>query len=52
MKNIADTFAKDVKSVEPLIGKCIGATCEVLGYCPEGKDSCKNRGVVTKKLVK
>ena len=52
MKNIADTFAKDVKSVEPLIGKCIGATCEVLDYCPEGKDSCKNRGVVTKKLVK
>ena len=34
------------KKKTPLIGKCFGPTCVVEGYCPEGKDSCKNRGVV------
>ena len=44
-------MVKEVKEVAPLIGEGLGPTCEVLGYCPEGKDSCKNRGVVIKKKV-
>ena len=38
-----------VKKVFPLYSKCLGPTCEVEGYCPEGKDSCKLRGVVIKR---
>lgn len=49
IRNIIKKFVDDVKEVNPLIGTCLGPTCEVLGYCPEGKDSCKNRGVVIKK---
>lgn len=40
------------KGVSPLIGEGLGPTCEVLGYCPEGKDSCKNKGVVVKAKTK
>ena len=51
IRNIANAMKDSVKEVNPLIGTTLGATCDVLNYCPEGKDSCKNRGVV-KKLVK
>lgn len=51
IRNIANEMKDKVKEVNPLIGTTLGATCDVLNYCPEGKDSCKNRGVV-KKLVK
>ena len=51
IRNIANEMKDKVKEVNPLIGTTLGATCDVLKYCPEGKDSCKNRGVV-KKLVK
>lgn len=44
--NIANKITADVRKVSPLVGKCLGPTCVVEGYCPEGKDSCKNRGVV------
>ena len=47
------TDLKDqVKEVNPLIGTMLGANCEVNNYCPEGKDSCKNRGVVVKQKIK
>lgn len=49
IRDIAKQMVNEAKRVSPLIGECLGATCEVLGYCPEGKDSCKNRGVVIKK---
>lgn len=46
IRNIVNVFVNDAKKKTPLIGKCFGPTCVVEGYCPEGKDSCKNRGVV------
>lgn len=52
IRNLIKKCVSDVKEVAPYIGCGLGPTCEVLGYCPEGKDSCKNRGVVIKKLEK
>lgn len=52
IRNIMNKVVKDVKEKCPLVGKCLGATCVVEGYCPEGKDSCKNRGVVVLKKEK
>lgn len=52
IRNLMDECVSDVKKVAPNIGRCLGPTCKVMGYCPEGKDSCKNRGVVVKKLEK
>ena len=49
IRNIANQMVDYAKEVSPLIGECLGPTCQVLGYCPEGKDSCKNRGVVIKR---
>lgn len=46
IRDIMNKVVNDVKDVCPIIGKCLGPTCVVEGYCPEGKDSCKNRGVV------
>ena len=51
IRNILNKFVSDVKEVSPLYGKCLGPTCMVEGYCPEGKDSCKNRGLVIKKKI-
>ena len=39
----------DTIQVAPLIGSLLGPTCKVEGYCPEGKDSCKNGPVIIKK---
>ncbi len=52
IRKIAKEMVAEAKKVAPLIGEGLGPTCEVLGYCPEGKDSCKNRGVVIKKKEK
>ena len=46
IRNIANKFVSEVKQVAPIYGKFLGPTCKIEGYCPEGKDSCKNRGVV------
>ena len=48
IRKIVNKWVSDVKSVSPLIGGLLGPTCVTMGYCPEGKDSCKNRGVVIK----
>lgn len=48
IRNIANTMAYLASVNAPLIGDNLGPSCEILGYCPEGKDSCKNRGVVIK----
>lgn len=52
IRYILQDMVNQAKEVSPLIGKCFGPTCDIEGYCPEGKDSCKARGVVTKKLIK
>lgn len=46
IRGLANQMVDKAKKVSPLIGEGLGPTCEVLGYCPEGKDSCKARGVV------
>ena len=50
IRDLVNQMVNLVKNKAPLIGTGLGATCVVEGYCPEGKDSCKNRGVVIKKL--
>lgn len=46
IRGLVNQMVAQAKKVSPLIGEGLGPTCEVLGYCPEGKDSCKARGVV------
>lgn len=36
----ANKMCDEVREVSPLYGKYLGATCDVFGYCPEGKESC------------
>lgn len=52
IRNIVNEMVNQASSVAPLIGEGLGPSCKVLNTCNEGKDSCKNRGVVVKKLVK
>ena len=35
------SMVKQIKEIAPLYGICLGATCEVFDYCPEGKESCR-----------
>lgn len=39
-RNIANSMVRQVKEVAPLFGNSLGATCDIFGYCPEGKKSC------------
>ena len=48
IRELMTDLKEQVKEVNPLIGTTLGANCEVNNYCPEGKDSCKNRGVGVK----
>ena len=52
IRDIANKMVNYAKEVTPLVSSGYGAYCEVEGYCPEGKDSCKNRGVVILKKEK
>jgi len=47
-RRLANQMVEQASKVAPLIGEGLGPTCKVFGYCNEGKDSCKNRGVVIK----
>lgn len=47
IRNVANSMVEQASKVAPLIGEGLGPYCKVMGYCPEGKDSCKARGVVT-----
>ena len=47
IRGLANQMVAQAKKVSPLIGESLGPSCEVLDKCPEGKDSCKARGVVT-----
>ncbi len=40
IRSIARDMVKQVREVAPLLGTCLGATCEVFHTCPEGKESC------------
>jgi thymidylate synthase (FAD) len=46
IRAIANSMVEQAKKVAPLVGEGLGPYCKVMGYCPEGKDSCKARGVV------
>ena len=46
IRNIANSMVEQAKRVTPLVGEGLGPYCKVMGYCPEGKDSCHARGVV------
>ena len=52
IRNISNQMVDEVSKVSPAIGSLLGPTCKVDGYCPEGKDSCKARGVVVLKKEK
>ncbi len=43
-RGIVQEICDQAKKATPIIGRYLGPSCEVLGYCKEGKDSCK-RGV-------
>ncbi len=40
IRTIAKDMVKQVKEVAPLLGTCLGTTCEAFRTCPEGKESC------------
>lgn len=40
IRNIANDMVKEAKRVAPMFGKYLGASCDVLGTCPEGKECC------------
>ncbi len=46
IRELANQMVDYAKGVSPLIGEGLGPNCKVNGFCPEGKDSCKERGVV------
>ena len=52
IRNISNQMVSEVSKVSPAVGSLLGPTCKVDGYCPEGKDSCKLRGVVVLKKEK
>ena len=52
IRHLVEDMVEQVKFWNPLIGTALGPTCEIEGYCPEGKDSCKQRGVVVKQKKK
>lgn len=52
IRDIANQMVENARKVAPLLGEGLGPNCKVNGYCPEGKDSCFNRGVVVKKMIK
>lgn len=51
IRYLIEEMMRQVQEVNPIIGKSLGPTCKIEGYCPEGNDSCKNRGVVVKQKV-
>ncbi len=52
IRNISNQMVAEVSKVSPGIGSLLGPSCKVEGICPEGKDSCKARGVVVLKKEK
>lgn len=48
IRKIANGMCDEVRRVAPVVGSGLGATCDVFGYCPEGRESC---GKVLKKQL-
>lgn len=46
IRDIVNQMVEQASQVAPLLGEGLGANCKVFGTCSEGKDSCKERGVV------
>lgn len=40
IRKIVNEMCDEVRKVSPLYGSYLGATCDVFGYCNEGKESC------------
>ena len=40
IRNIANDMVREAKRKAPIFGNYLGATCDVLGVCPEGKECC------------
>lgn len=40
IRNLLNDMVSQVREIAPSYGKTLGATCDVYGYCPEGKESC------------
>jgi thymidylate synthase (FAD) len=40
IRNNVNEMVRLAKDVAPIYGKHLGATCDVYGYCPEGKECC------------
>lgn len=40
IRNLLNDMVSQVREIAPIYGKALGATCDVYGYCPEGKESC------------
>ena len=41
IRGILNEMVAQASKVAPLVGEGLGPYCKVMGYCPEGKDSCK-----------
>ena len=52
IRNISNQMVMEVSKKSEVIGSLLGPSCKVEGFCPEGKDSCKLRGVVVLKKEK
>ncbi len=53
IRNISNQIIEEISNISPTLGSLLGPSCKVNGYCTEGKDSCKSRGVVVlKKEIK
>lgn len=50
IRKIVNQMCDEVREVAPLIGSGLGATCDVFGYCNEGKESCGK--ILAKKMKK
>ena len=40
IRNLLNDMVSQVREIAPIYVKALGATCDVYGYCPEGKESC------------
>ncbi len=40
IRNIANDMVREAKRKAPIFGNYLGATCDVTGICPEGKECC------------
>jgi len=49
IRGLVNQMVQYAQKEAPIFGTTLGPSCVVEGICPEGKDSCQNRGIVKKK---